>query len=151
MKYLITTVLVGFVILGVVLPISSAYAAVHLIDSTTMSSACLDSGDCSVCDMLHVFHNVGRFIFASVAAVAMLMFLWGASILIFSFGSMEKVAEGKKTILHTLLAILIILVAWALVNVLILAMAGKSEYGTNQSLPTEMFNNGQWWTGPTCN
>lgn len=118
--------------MAILLPVESAMAF-SLMDKVI--PACKDSGDCSVCDILTVLYQVAKFIFMSVSGIAMIMFLWAGSGLIMNWGSAESVAQNKKLILHTLLAIVIILLSWTLVNALGLFLG---------------WNNGSWWQGPSC-
>lgn len=142
-------------VVGIMITVPSVHAAeISLIQG--LSPGCTGSGDCTICDFLQVFHNLARFVFVSAAGVALLMFLWGASCLIFNWGTMEQVAAGKKTILHTLVAVVIILAAWSLVNVLIYFMAVnnptnfKAKILTSDAKGNKFFNEGFWWKGPQC-
>jgi len=82
-----------------------------------------------------------------MAAIALLLFLWGAIGLIFNFGSAELVAANRKIIFHTLFSLVIILAAWMLVNALISILANVEPGGVfNETFWTT----GEWWVGPSC-
>ena len=38
---------------------------------------CKSRGNCTVCDALMVFYNVGKFVFISMSGVALVMIIWG--------------------------------------------------------------------------
>lgn len=75
--------------------------------------------NCTLCNALQVFTNVARFIFASLGGVAAIFFLWGGIGLIFNWGSAESVQQNKKVITGTLIGVLVVLLAWMLVNIII--------------------------------
>lgn len=110
-----------------------------------LSSACMNSGNCTICDFLRVFHNFGRFIFVSMSGIALLYILWNAIGMILNWGVPEKIAGAKKGITNTLLAVLIILLAWTLVNAIGFAFLRADV--TNR----DFWSSGQWWVGPDCN
>lgn len=105
------------------------------------------SGNCSVCDILVVIYNVGRFIFLSMAGVALIMFLFGAIGLILNMGNPELVARNKKLILNTLLAVIIIITAFTLVNAVIYVFSGKDP---GDKLDQTFWKSEVWYIGPTC-
>ena len=129
------------------------------VNSDCWSQGGKAEGNCSVCDILRVIYNVGRFIFMSMAGIAMIMILWAAIGMIMNWGNAEAVAGAKKTILHTFLAILIIMVAWTLVNAIGWAFLGAKDPGSVSNLGAKdpgsvsnpiFWENGEWWTGPSC-
>ena len=113
--------------------------AISLMDG--VSPGCKESGNCTVCDIMRVIYNVGRFIFMSMAGVALILLLWAAIGLIFNWGNAEMIAQNKKIIFHTFLAILIILAAYILVNMLLTVLSGGT---LGADLKT-------WSQGPVCN
>jgi hypothetical protein len=116
--------------------------AISLMDG--VRSECTGSGNCSVCDILRVVYNVGRFVFMSMAGVALILFLGAAIGLVFNWGSATLIAANKKLIFHTFLAVIIILVAYTVVNLLIFVLTG------NQAGSDFNWQNRSWWQGPTC-
>lgn len=129
---------------GLLLPVGDAQA-ISLMDG--VGDDCKASGDCDVCDILRVVYNVGRLVFMSMAAIALALLLWAAIGLIFNWGSAELIARNKKLIFHTFLAILIIMVAYTLVNATIFVLVGKQP---GADLDHTFWSEEVWWKGPTC-
>ena len=123
-----------FVVNAFFLTIANKAMAFSLVDR--LNPVCREGGDCSVCDMLTILYQVAKFVFMSMSGIALILILWAGIGLIFNWGSAESVAQNKKIILHTLLAIVIILLAWTLVNALAVGFLG--------------WKNVNWWKGPSC-
>lgn len=135
-------------VVGFLVPADAqAFSLMGGVNGSCWSEGGESPGNCSICDVLRVVFNVGKFIFASMAAIALLMFLWGAIGLIFNGGNMETVAQSKKIILHTLLAVVIIMIAWLAVNTLISILADVEPGGI---FSQTFWKTGQWWVGPSC-
>ena len=99
---------------------------------------------CGFCDVMSVFVRVAHFLFASLGGVALIFFLWGGIGMIFNWGNEEKIAEAKKTLTGTLVGILIVLLAWSLVNILVSILvtpAGKEPISKVMS---------NLWYEPAC-
>jgi len=139
MKKLFLFFILLFLLAGFLLPVADAHAF-SLMEG--VGGGCTGSGNCTFCDILRVIHNVGRFIFTSTAGIAFILFMWAGAGLIFNWGSTEMVAANKKLIFHTLLAIVIILAAYTIVNLIINLFLHVD--------PATWFINGEWWQGPTC-
>ena len=143
MKKFLPVIVLLFVLASLLVPASQA-DAFSLMDG--VGRACKSSGDCTVCDIIRVVYNVGRFIFLSMSGVALIFLTFAAIRLIFNWGHAESIASAKRMIFHTLIAIGIILIAWTLVNATIYALRGELP-GTDLSEPWSAKN---WWQGPTC-
>ena len=89
-----------------------------------ISDKCYACGACDFCDVLQVANNVARGLFAIMGAVALIMFIWGASGFIMAFGNAEKIEGSKKVLTSALFGIFIIIMAWQLVHIIIFIFAG---------------------------
>ncbi|MFH1187258.1 MAG: pilin [bacterium] len=78
--------------------------------------SCRTNGNCSLCDFLTLATNISRWILSVMGGLAMVYFIWFGIGFIMSFGNAEKVAENKKGVIGAVIGILIIMVAWTLVN-----------------------------------
>src|SRR3989338_8193238 len=136
MKKLFLFFILLFLLAGFLLPVTDAQA-IYLLEN--ISPGCSGRGDCTFCDILRVIHNVGRFIFVSMAGIAFILFMRAGIGLIFNWGSAERIAANKKLIFHTLLAIVIILAAYTIVNMLLQLLTGQTQLSGKA-----------WWQGPTC-
>lgn len=149
MKKILLILILLLIIGGIFLPVhNSAAATINLMNG--VRPECWTEGegggrgDCNVCDGLRVVYNVGKFVFVSMTAIALIMILWAGIGLIFNWGSTEAIVANKKLILHTLLAVLIILAAYALVDVLMVIYLGADLSNT------EFWSSGVWYKGPDC-
>jgi len=128
-----------FLLAGFLMPVADAHAF-SLMEG--VGGGCTGSGNCTFCDILRVIHNVGKFVFLSTAGIAMIMFIIGGLMLIFNMGNAEAVTKSKQLILHTFIAVVIILAAYTIVNLIINLFLHVD--------PATWFINGEWWQGPTC-
>jgi len=128
-----------FLLAGFLMPVADAHAF-SLMEG--VGGGCTGSGNCTFCDILRVIHNVGKFVFLSTAGIAMIMFIIGGLMLIFNMGDAEAVTKSKQLILHTFIAVVIILAAYTIVNLIINLFLHVD--------PATWFINGEWWQGPTC-
>lgn len=127
-----------------------AVRAYSLMDG--VSGACTGSGDCSFCDALRVVYNIGKIVFTSMVGVALILILWNATGLILNFGIAEKVAAAKKALFNTLLAILIIMLSWTLVDAIgwVFLGANLSPFREAHTSKTSRWADYKWYEGPTC-
>jgi len=139
MKKLFLFFILLFLLAGFLLPVADAHAF-SLMEG--VGGGCTGSGNCTFCDILRVIHNVGKFVFLSTAGIAMIMFIIGGLMLIFNMGDAEAVTTSKQLILHTFIAVVIILAAYTIVNLIINLFLHVD--------PATWFINGEWWQGPTC-
>ncbi len=103
---------------------------------------CFECGACSLCDILSVFFQVGKYIFSFMAGIALILVISSGLMMIFSMGNAEQLANGKKLLFNSLIGIVIIMISWTLVNALIMVLSDNK--------PTNLFTEGQWWQGPKC-
>jgi len=142
-------IIILFILLAIIfIPI----VGVNAFSLTDGIDSCKATGNCSVCDVLRVLYNVGRFIFVSMSGIALIMVLWFSIGLIFNWGIAEKIAEAKKGLMHTLLALVIILLAWTLVNAIgwgFLRAQGKPFWKEGDKAAAGQ-TTWKWWEGPEC-
>jgi len=85
----------------------------------------------SVCDFIQVGINITRIILGMMGAIALILFIWGGQMLIVAGGNPEKIQAAKKLLINTIFGIIIILLAWSLVNFGIALLTGaKLTEGT---------------------
>jgi len=94
------------------------------IASAQILPACTATGNCGICDFLQGFVNVMRWIVGLSGGTALFLMIWNAFGWIVSGGSAEKIQTAKKGVIHTLIAIIIILGAWQAVNIIIALIMG---------------------------
>jgi hypothetical protein len=70
--------------------------------------ACAKAGDCQLNDMVQVIVNVSDWILSIVGSVALLFFVYGGFVFIFSGGSEEKVKQGKQILIGSIIGLFIV-------------------------------------------
>ncbi|MBU4512422.1 pilin [Patescibacteria group bacterium] len=79
---------------------------------------CRDTGDCSLNDFLQVFINASQWILGVVGSVALLMFVVGGVMWIFSGGNEQRITRGKQIIMGTVIGIALVLGGWLMISFL---------------------------------
>jgi len=70
---------------------------------------CMDSGDCSLTDIMIVTGNTGNFLLGIVGSIALLIFVIGGVITLTSQGEKQKVAKGQQFMIAAAVGIAITL------------------------------------------
>lgn len=91
-----------------------------------LSEPCRENGNCGLCDFIHLFIIFSDLILSTFAGLALFVIIWHAIGMIMSRGSAEKFATEKKGIGNAVLAVIIILGAWTLINILVSMLTGSS-------------------------
>lgn len=73
-------------------------------------------GDCYIGDFLMLGTNLANDMLYLLGIAALLVFLYGGFLFLTSAGEPKKVATGKSIMMQTILAILIVLLAWVIVR-----------------------------------
>lgn len=80
--------------------------------------------DCKVCHLFKLVTNIIEFLFKQIALpLAGLMFLIGGIMMISSGGTETRYKKGKEILVNTLIGLVIVLSAFAIVNTLIMFFA----------------------------
>ncbi len=133
---------------GLFWPLANSQAAMNLMQG--VSDKChgpKSTGDCTLCDMLVVAHNVAKLIFVTMSAIALIILLIAGVGLILNMGNMQTVAQNKKMIANTVIAVVIILLAWTIVNLSIYTLVGKQP---GQKLDKTFWSKEFWYQGFEC-
>lgn len=89
------------VVVGVLLIAPGAMA-------TEILPACAKTGDCQLNDILQVAINVSDWVLGVVGSVALLFFVYGGFVFIFSGGNDAKVKEGKQILIGSIIGLFIV-------------------------------------------
>lgn len=90
--------------------------------SAQILPACTATGNCGICDFLDTFVNIIRWLFGVIGGAALVILIWHAFGWLTSVGNKEKIESSRKGIMHTFIALLIILFSWQIVNIVILML-----------------------------
>lgn len=99
---------------------------------------CTASGDCGVCDIIQVVVNyyyrflglLGGLVFMLFMVGVFWYFIWGR-------GNAEKVQRGKDMMWNSIYGIVVVLIAWQLVNFILFALASNKPQSTPGEEPKE--------------
>lgn len=84
--------------------------------------------ECTFCHFFQLISNIVRFITWDLAMpIAVLMFMYGGIIFLTAGGSEDKVKQGKGIITQTLVGLVIVFIAWILVNTVVTILATQTE------------------------
>ncbi|HEY4498356.1 MAG TPA: pilin [Candidatus Paceibacterota bacterium] len=86
--------------------------------------------ECTKGDLLQLGANIFNFLIDAAFILAVLFIMIGGAMMLVSGGSPNLLARGKKTITTAVVGLVIVLVAWVLVNTLITSFTDCT---------------GQWW------
>lgn len=110
---------------------------------------CQDEDGCNICELVKMFTNGATIIGGALGVNALLLFLIGGFMLIFSGGNPDRVQRGKKLLVGTITGIAIVFLAWFAVNTLvrIAAVSGAKAPGIQGS--AKIFSE-EWWDFSYC-
>lgn len=90
---------------------------------------CAFSGQCrNTNDIVDIFIRQGKAIFGLIGMVALAAFVYGGFLMVFSFGSSDKVQQGKDVMVAAVVGIIIVFSAYLIVNFILGALGVSSEF-----------------------
>ncbi len=98
-------------------------AAPTILDPT---SDCMKSGNCDLCDLIDLFVRASDVILYLSGAFAVIMFVFGGMVMITAYGTESRIQWGKSILNATVVGIIIVLLAWTLVNAVMLSIYGNT-------------------------
>lgn len=118
--------LLAFILFVVIVPVLS-FAAVGLEGPLVQQDSDSDPGKYNLCKLLTVANNVITFAVAFSVIVATLMFAYGGILYVTAAsGGPEQVKKAHKVLLNTFIGIVIVLIAWLIVNIILSVLTGQS-------------------------
>lgn len=96
-----------------------------------LKEPCYCYGNCDLCDLLSVGVTGVNMILSLAAIIALVLFIYGATwFWLLSAGDQNKIKTGKSLITNTVIALVIILGAYSLVNFVYSSLKGESFKNT---------------------
>ncbi|MBU0731719.1 pilin [Patescibacteria group bacterium] len=97
-----------------------------------------DPASCGLCDLVQFIVDATQFLAGGVAAFALLFFIIGGFYWIFSAGNEQRIAQGKKIMIGSITGVVIVFLAWIIVNTVILTVStgGEDFGGTAEIFPS---------------
>jgi hypothetical protein len=104
------------------------------VQAASILPDCAASGTCTLCNVLEVLINVGKFLLGLVGSLALLMFVYGGFVWLTSRGESEKIVEGKKILLNAVIGIVITFSAYVVVAFVVNALTAQTGFQWNVEL-----------------
>lgn len=111
MKKLILTLVITFLVF-----LPGASYAKSLVDTKTIP--CITNGDCKPCDLIKVFLNAADILVGLSGTFGIIMVIYGGFVMVTAYGSSSRVTWGKNTIVAAVTGIILVMLAWTLVNLI---------------------------------
>lgn len=90
---------------------------------------CAFSGTCrSTNDLLILLINVGKYLFSIIGMVALVAFIYGGFMMIFSFGNAEKVKAGRDAMVAAVVGLVIAFSAYLIINFVLDALEVEEAF-----------------------
>ncbi len=90
---------------------------------------CAFSGTCrDVNDLVQVFINQGKLIFGIIGMIALTAFVYGGFLMVFSFGSPDKVKQGRDVMVAAVVGIIIVFSAYLIVAFILNTLGVGDEF-----------------------
>lgn len=90
-----------------------------ICSSASAVCECRDEGKCTLEDMMQLLVNLSVFIFAITGSVMMFVIVYGGFKWILAHGEAAMIDEGKKALIGGLVGLVIIMGAYAAINVVV--------------------------------
>lgn len=107
-------------------PKAVAKAGIGQLDLSGVNSCCISNGDCTLDDIVTTGAAFANLLTQLSAAFFFAAFVYGGAMYLLSFGDKGRVDKGKKAITGAAIGMLIVLMAWTIVNYIANALKGKT-------------------------
>ncbi len=134
-KYIFILILIGLL----VIPAVSNAAPWQLVPK------CGDGG-CNVCDAIGVGINIAKIMLGTLGSAALLVFVYGGFLMLYSRGHNEYIQKGKDALINAVKGVIIVLGSWVIVNYGLAIMLGQEKDLGKVSL----FGENQQWYKVAC-
>ena len=109
-----------------------------------LSEKCLAEGDCDLCDFIGIFTKSSDIILYLSGIFAVVMFVYGGTIMVASYGNDARYKWGKDVVLAVVIGLFIVTMAWTLVNTIIFSIYGSKSDAFAKVTGEEKSNLDQW-------
>jgi len=92
-------------------------------------------GNYSLNDIMRVFINVSNWILGVVGSVALLFFVYGGFVFIFSGGNEEKVKQGKQILIGAIIGLVIVFASFLIIKFSSELLGAKTNEGLQINVP----------------
>lgn len=81
-----------------------------------LSSDCFNCGRCTICDIINVVTNVGKYILGVAGLFSVVMTALGGYLYVISAGNQERLGKAKQAITAAIVGLIIVFGGWLLIN-----------------------------------
>jgi hypothetical protein len=97
--------------------------------ATSILPTCVSEGYCTLCDILQLAINFGKFLLGIVGSLALLMFVYGGLMWLTSGGEASRIEAGKKILINSVVGVAITFFAWVVVAFVVSSLTtGNSSF-----------------------
>jgi hypothetical protein len=110
---------------------------------------CISGGgqQCGVCQFIQVGINFTQILLGMMGGLALVMFVYGGLLWVTSGGSADRIKKGRTLMVQTVIGIIIMLLAWSIINVVIITLTGTDTGGINKvGVVRTVIGPGQAWS-----
>lgn len=87
-------------------------------------SQCLECGNCSLCDIMNVAINIGKFVIGIIGSIIFVYFIYGGIVMLTSGGDSTKINKGKSILINSVIGLAIVMFAYFFVFIIVLVASG---------------------------
>ena len=84
-------------------------------------------GGCNVCDAIRVGINITKIMLGTLGSAALLIFVYGGFLMLYSRGHSDQVQKGKDALINAVKGVIIVLASWMVINYGLAIMLGQEE------------------------
>jgi hypothetical protein len=117
--------LIIIIALAVILLTASPALADALVPES--GSSLYHYGDYTPCDFIQIFINGADLIVGLAGVMGVVMFVYGGIVLITAYGNESRIKWGQDVLVATVVGIFIVLLAWTLINTIMLSFFGDGS------------------------
>ncbi|MFH2105604.1 MAG: pilin [Parcubacteria group bacterium] len=92
-----------------------------------LSQVCLGCGECSQCDIFQVIISITSFVFSLAGALAVFFMVNAGFSFAMARGNQEAITKAKGALSAAVIGVIIVLIAWALVNTVLIYWLGYEK------------------------
>ena len=118
-------------IVGLFIFLALAIPAYAFAQNFNLLPVCAESGNCGICDFFEMLENITKIGFQILGAVALMFFILAGIMLIDSRGNSEKRGKATNIMKNTVIAVVIVIAGWFIVNAIIAILTTPSNADLN--------------------
>ncbi|MFA6421923.1 MAG: pilin [Candidatus Buchananbacteria bacterium] len=114
-----------------------------------LPAACINNGNCTLCDAVAIIVKVSDMVIEFSALIALVMIVFGGVILLTAMGNENRMKMGKQSVIHAFIGLFIVFIAWTIVNTIITGTVGATNGGF-KTVTSFAGGDGDWTKCPSA-